>query len=371
MEEVDAIVVGAGVVGLCVARALAQRGLETVLLERGDHIGAQTSSRNSEVIHAGLHYPAGSHKARLCRRGRDLLYDHCRNQGIAHRRCGKLLIATDARQLETLRDIEASALANDVTDLQRLDGPEVLALEPALAAVAGLLSPSTGIVDSHAFMLSLLGDFERAGGVLALRAPVIGIRTGATHIVSVGGVEPIELAAPRVINAAGLWAPQLAALTAGLPQHHVPQASFAKGNYFSLRGPAPFSRLIYPVPEPGGLGVHLTLDLAGQARFGPDVEWLAVNSPDELDYGVDPARRSAFVAAIRRYWPDVSEAALEPAYSGVRPKLSGPGAAPSDFVLQGELAHGVAGLLNLFGIESPGLTASLAIAQDCLSILAV
>ena len=372
MDRVDAVVVGAGVVGLAIARAMALRGLETVLLERADGIGTQTSSRNSEVIHAGLYYPPGSIKARLCTRGRDLLYAYCADNGIAHRRCGKLLVATHAAQLGGLHDIELNALANGVLDLRRLSAAEVHALEPAVCSAGGLLSPSTGIIDSHALMLSLLGDFERAGGVLALRSPMLELHSeAAQHVVHVGGAEPAQLGARLMVNATGLWAPALAARISALDARHIPSTHFAKGSYFSLIGRAPFSHLIYPLPEPGGLGVHLTLDLAGQARFGPDVEWLATDSPDWLDYRVDPARRAAFAMAIRRFWPALPEFALQPAYAGVRPKLAGPLAPVADFMLQGPREHGVAGLLNLFGIESPGLTASLAIAEESLSLLAL
>ena len=372
MDQVDAVVVGAGVVGLAIARVLALRGLETVLLERADGIGTQTSSRNSEVIHAGLYYSHGSLKARLCTRGRDLLYAYCADNGIAHRRCGKLLVATHAAQVAALHDIELNARANGVLNLRRLNAAEVHDMEPAVCSAGGLLSPSTGIIDSHALMLSLLGDFERADGVLALRSPVLELRSEAAHhVVYVGGAEPAALGARLLVNAAGLWAPTLAARVSTLDARDIPTPHFAKGSYFSLIGRAPFSHLIYPLPEPGGLGVHLTLDLAGQARFGPDVEWLATNSPDALDYRVDPARRAAFAMAIRRFWPGLPESALQPAYAGVRPKLAGPFAPAADFMLQGPREHGVAGLLNLFGIESPGLTASLAIAEEALSLLAL
>jgi L-2-hydroxyglutarate oxidase LhgO len=372
MDQVDAIVVGAGVVGLVVARALARRGLDTVVLERGNCFGAETSSRNSEVIHAGLYYPSGSLKAGLCVRGRELLYAYCEQNSIAHQRCGKLIVATQAQQLGALNDIQVQARANGVTDLRLLDAAEIRLLEPRLDAIGGLLSPSTGIVDSHALMLSFQADLERAGGVVVLRSPVLAARRdGTRHIVQVGGAEPMQLATRFLVNAAGLWATQIAAGIESLEPRLVPRTYFAKGCYFALAGRSPFSRLIYPIPEPGGLGVHLTLDLAGQARFGPDVEWLSVEFADDFDYRVDPDRRGAFAAAIRRYWPDLPEGALQPAYSGVRPKLSGPGEATADFQLQGPAVHGVPGLLNLYGIESPGLTASLAIADESLSRLAL
>ena len=376
MERVDAIVVGAGVVGLAIGRALAQRGLETVVLERANAIGTGTSSRNSEVIHAGIYYPAVSLKARLCVAGRELLYRYCELHGVDHRRCGKLLVATNDAQVAKLAQIQAQAACNGVHDLRRLDAAQLHALEPELAAVAALHSPSTGIVDSHGLMLALQGDLEAAGGALARLSPALSIgrshvHAGAAHVVMVGGEAPMALAARFVVNAAGLWAPGFAAAIAGLAPQHVPQARYAKGNYFALAGRVPFSHLIYPIPEDAGLGVHLTLDLAGQARFGPDVEWIAPVGPDAIDYRVDARRAVAFEAAIRRYWPGLPAGALQPAYSGVRPKLQVPGVSAQDFVLQGPAEHGVAGLLNLYGIESPGLTASLALADEALSRLGV
>lgn len=371
MDRVDAVVVGAGVVGLAVGRALALAGLETVVLERETGIGSGVSSRNSEVIHAGLYYPTGSLKARLCVQGRQKLYAYCEAHGVAHRRCGKLLVATAAQENE-LAKIEAQAHANGVHDLRRLSADEACALEPQLHCTDALFSPSTGIVDSHGLMLALQGDLERAGGALALCSPLQGARLGgAGHVLQVGGETPMEIEAGIVVNAASLWAPTLAARCAGLPASRVPLAHHAKGNYFSLAGRSPFTRLIYPLPEQAGLGVHLTLDLAGQARFGPDVEWLPDGPPDAIDYRVDPARGEVFYAAIRRYWPALPDGALQPAYSGVRPKLQGPGEPAGDFVLQGPADHGVAGLVNLFGIESPGLTASLAIADEVLARLGV
>jgi L-2-hydroxyglutarate oxidase LhgO len=371
MDRVDAVVIGAGVVGLAVGRALAIAGLETVVLERENGIGTGTSARNSEVIHAGLYYPAGSLKGRLCVEGRQRIYALCESHGVAHRRCGKLIVATSAAQVADLQATQARAAANGVNDLAWLDGAAARALEPALQCHAALLSPSTGIVDSHGLMLAIQGDMERSGGQLAVQSPVMAVRLGRTedHVVQVGGAAPQELAARIVVNAAGLWAPALATAFADLDRRHVPVAHHAKGSYFSLAGRAPFSRLIYPVPEPGGLGVHLTLDLAGQARFGPDVEWITPASPDAIDYRVDPARSLAFYAQVRRYWPELPDGALQPAYSGVRPKLSGPGELASDFVVQAPDEHGVPGLVNLFGIESPGLTASLALADEVLSRL--
>jgi L-2-hydroxyglutarate oxidase LhgO len=372
METVDAVVIGAGVVGLAVGRALAQSGLETVVLERTNLIGSGTSSRNSEVIHAGIYYATGSLKARLCVQGREALYAYCEAHGVEHRRCGKLLVATNEAQQSKLLQIQAQAARNGVADLQLLTAVQVHALEPELRAVAALLSPSTGIVDSHGLMLALQGDLERSGGALALLAPVESIDArGPLPVLSVGGDAPMQLSARFVVNAAGLWAPHVAAATLGLAPQHVPTAHYAKGNYFSLAARAPFSRLVYPIPQDAGLGVHLTLDLAGQARFGPDVEWIAPATPDAIDYRVDTSRAAAFEADIRSYWPGLPEGALQPAYSGVRPKLHGAGQPASDFILQGPADHGIAGLMNLFGIESPGLTASLAIADEVLRRLAL
>ena len=370
MDRVDAVVVGAGAVGLAVARALALQGRETIVLEATSGIGNGISSRNSEVIHAGIYDAPSSLKARLCVAGRRLLYPYCETHGVAHRRCGKLVVAASPGQLESLRAIGRRALANGVEGLRWLEGDEIRALEPALRGEAALLSTVTGIVDSHALMLAYLGDLERAGGSLVLRSPLEGVvaRAGG-FVLRVGGDAPTEIEAGLLVNSAGLHAPSMAHRIDGLGAAHIPRAWFAKGNYYALAGRSPFSRLVYPVPEPGGLGVHLTLDLAGQARFGPDVEWLDVTSPDAIDYAVDPARSALFYAAIRRYWPSLPDGALAPAYSGVRPKLQGPGEPARDFMLQGPEAHGVAGLVNLFGIESPGLTASLAIAVEVLGRL--
>ncbi len=368
MDRLDACVIGAGVVGLAVGRALARRGLDTVVLEQADAIGTATSSRNSEVIHAGLYYASGSLKARLCVQGKAQLYAHCDSHGVPHRRCGKLIVATDVSQRVDLQRLQAQAQANGVHDLQWLEGAPLRDMEPALSAVAALWSPSTGIVDSHALMLSLQGDLEAAGGAVAVCSPVLGVSTrGDGHVIQVGGDAPSEVLAGVVVNAAGLWAPGLARRWAGIDATRLPSARYAKGSYFTLSGRAPFSRLVYPVPEPGGLGVHLTLDLAGQARFGPDVEWIAPESPEAIDYRVNPARAKGFYAAIRRYWPDLPDNALQPAYSGVRPKLqmaAPDDAAPAhDFVIDGPASHGQAGLVHLLGIESPGLTASLALAD--------
>lgn len=365
MEQVDCVVVGAGVVGLALARTLAQAGRDVLVLEACDAFGTQTSARNSEVIHAGIYYPAGSLKAQLCVRGKQLLYDYCGERGLPHQRCGKFIVATREEQVAQLLAIQAKAAANGVTDLVLLDRAKAVAAEPQLHCVAALHSPSTGIVDSHALMLSLLGDLERAGGVLALNSPlaVARIAQGAIDLVAEDGT---QLRTNTVVNAAGLQAPALAARCEGLAPQYVPQAHFAKGNYFTLAGRSPFSRLIYPVPEAAGLGVHLTIDLGGQARFGPDVQWV----DDPQDLAVDPARGDAFYAEVRKYWPALPDGALLPAYAGMRPKIHGPDDPTADFVIQGPTAHGVPGLVNLFGIESPGLTSALAIAEYVQEMLA-
>ncbi len=366
METVDAVVVGAGVVGLAVARELALRGREVWVLEAEDAIGTQTSSRNSEVIHAGLYYSAGSLKGRLCVAGKALLYDYCATRGIDHRRCGKLVVATTAAEIGQLDALVARAAASGVTDLIRLTAAEAQALEPALSCVAAVLSPSTGIIDSHGLMTALQGDLENAGGLVALRAPLVSAHPedGAFRL-EVGGAEPIELRAQLLINSAGLGAVALARAIAGLDAALIPPAYLAKGNYYALATRAPFSRLVYPVPQAAGLGVHLTLDLAGQARFGPDVEWI-----DEIDYRVDPARSDGFYASIRQYWPALPDNSLVPAYAGIRPKIQSPTEPARDFVIQGPADHGIPGLVNLFGIESPGLTACLALGSHVADLIA-
>jgi L-2-hydroxyglutarate oxidase LhgO len=358
LDKVDCIVIGAGVVGLAVARAMALKGREVMVLEAANAIGTGTSSRNSEVIHAGIYYPQGSLKAQLCVRGKQMLYDYCAQRGIGHSRCGKLIVATSESQVAQLQGIIAKAAANGVHDLVLLTREQARALEPQLECVAAIHSPSTGIVDSHALMLSLQGDMENAGGFTVLNTAVAQFicARAAIEVIASDGT---ELAANIVINAAGLNAPQVARCIKGLDARYAPPTFWAKGNYFTLSGKSPFSRLIYPVPEAAGLGVHLTIDLGGQAKFGPDVEWVA--SPDDL--AVDPSRGDAFYAEVRKYWPGLKDGALQPSYSGIRPKLQGPGQAAGDFVIQGEAVHGIPGLVNLFGIESPGLTSSLAIAE--------
>ena len=364
MDQVDTLVIGAGVVGLAIARALALDGREVLVLEAADAIGTGTSSRNSEVIHAGIYYPAGSLKAKFCVEGKALLYRYCDERGIAHRRCGKLLVATADDEVAQIDRIIARAAANGVYDLVRLSAAEARAMEPALSCVAAIHSPSTGIVDSHALMLALQGDLENAGGLVAFNTPVASLAFTRDGIV-VRTADGTELLAQRVVNAAGHGAPLLATKTAGLRAVHVPKQYFAKGNYFTLAGRSPFSRLIYPVPQHAGLGVHLTIDLGGQAKFGPDVEW--VKSADDLM--VDPRRGDAFYAEVRKYWPELPDGALQAGYAGIRPKISGPDEAAADFVIMGPSGHGVRGLVNLFGIESPGLTSSLAIGAHVAGLL--
>ena len=360
MEQVECLVIGAGVVGLGVARALARQGREVVVVEAADLIGSETSSRNSEVIHAGIYYTAGSLKARLCIAGKQKLYEYCDSRGISYRRCGKLIVATDDSQIAELEALKKKAEANGVHDLQWLSREEALAMEPHLHCVAALLSPSTGIIDSHGLMLAYQGEAEEHGAMLAFNSPVVG---GAVEndgiVIETGGAEPMQLKARTVVNCAGLAAQSIAAGIQGVKPESVPGCFYAKGNYFALGGmKPPFSRLIYPVPEPGGLGTHVTIDLGGQMRFGPDVEWI-----ERIDYTVDPARGEKFYAAVRRYWPGLPDGAIQPGYAGIRPKLTPAGGKGDDFVIQGPETHGAPGLINLFGIESPGLTASLAIGE--------
>ncbi|OOG51960.1 NAD(P)/FAD-dependent oxidoreductase [Polaromonas sp. C04] len=364
MDKVDCVVIGAGVVGLAVARALALQGREVMVLEALDAIGTGTSSRNSEVIHAGIYYATGSLKAQLCVQGKQLLYAYCAARGLAHRRCGKLILATSKAQVAQLSAVIDQARANGVHDLQLLTREQARALEPQLECVAALHSPGTGILDSHALMLALQGDLEHAGGLVALNSPLIRAECSQDAITLIA-CDGTELRATTVVNAAGLHAPALASKFAGLDARHVPPSYYAKGNYFTLSGRSPFGRLIYPVPETAGLGVHLTIDLGGQAKFGPDVQW--VESPDDLV--VDPARGDAFYAEVRKYWPGLPDGALIPGYAGIRPKIAPPHAAARDFLIQGPAEHGVPGLVNLFGIESPGLTSSLAIGEHVARLL--
>jgi len=363
MDSVECVVIGAGVVGLAVARALALQGREVVILEAEDAIGTHTSSRNSEVIHAGIYYPQGSLKARACVEGKARLYQYCVERGIPHRRSGKLIVATDEAQAAELEAIQRKAHANGVTDVVWMSRGQAMALEPELRCAAALYSPSTGIVDSHALMLAYQGDAESAGAMLALKSPLerAAVR-GDGFELRVAGADPIRCR--LLVNSAGLTAPSVARRIEGYPAALAPGEFYAKGNYYSLARRAPFSRLIYPVPEPGGLGVHITLDLAGQARFGPDVEWI-----DRIEYSVDPGRSARFYAAIRRYWPGLPDGALSPGYAGIRPKTAGPKDPAPDFLIQGREAHGIPGLVHLFGIESPGLTASLALADTVAASL--
>ncbi len=365
-DHVECVVIGAGVIGLAIARVLARAGREVIVLERNDVIGNETSSRNSEVIHAGIYYPTGSRKARLCVSGRERLYDYCRSRGIGHRRTGKLIVATTAAQVGDLETLRRRAAANGVHDLQWLDPPQARRLVPAVRCVGALLSPSTGIIDSHGLMLSLQGEAEDAGTALAFNSSVVGgwlEHNGFT--LDVGGRTPMRLGCRQLVNAAGLGAPDIARRLVGFSWARVPPLFLAKGNYFPLSGRSPFNRLIYPMPDGASLGVHVTLDLAGRARFGPDVEWI-----DAVDYSLDARRAQGFYAAIRRYYPDLPEGSLQPGYTGIRPKLQAPGGPPEDFVIQGPETHGVPGLVNLFGIESPGLTSSLAIADAVMRRLA-
>ncbi|MGQ8631633.1 NAD(P)/FAD-dependent oxidoreductase [Agrobacterium sp. DKPNP3] len=360
MTDIDAIIIGAGVIGLAIARELSMRGRSVIILESANEFGSATSSRNSEVIHAGLYYPPGSLKAKLCVEGKERLYDFCRTHGVAHRRCGKLIVATTDDETPLLTALREKGRANGCDDLRLIEATHARALEPALACVSALLSPSTGIIDSHGYMLALLGEAEDHGAALALNAPFERAEARGGHYrVFVGGREPASLTCRLLVNSAGLVAPMMARAIKGLPAEAIPQARFAKGSYFSLAGKSPFSRLIYPAPHAHGLGVHLTLDLAGQARFGPDVEWV-----DAIDYAVDARRMEGFGDAIKRYWPGLPQDALAPAYAGIRPKISGPDDPAMDFRIDGAETHGMPGLVNLFGIESPGLTASMAIAAE-------
>ncbi len=367
VERIECVVVGAGIIGLAVARRLAVAGREVLVLEAADAVGTETSSRNSEVVHAGIYYAEGSLKARLCVAGRTALYRFCAERGIDHARLGKLIVAASEDETAALGDLAARGRTNGVTDLELIDGAAARAMEPELVCVAALVSPSTGIVDSHALMLAYQGEAEAHGAVIALRSRFVAGRTAGRgfHIeVADGDGGVMHLACDMLVNAAGLGAQSVASALDGLPPERVPRLYLNKGCYFALTGRSPFKRLVYPVPRAAGLGVHATLDLAGRTRFGPDQEWV-----DRIDYAVDPARADGFYAAIRRYYPGLADGALEPDYAGIRPKLQAPGAPPADFVIDGPEGHGVPGLVNLFGIESPGLTASLAIADHVAALL--
>ena len=367
MEQVDCVVIGAGVVGLAVAREMALQGHETILLEREGSFGTISSARNSEVIHAGIYYPKDSLKAKLCVEGNRLLYEYCRAHQVGTQAYGKLIVA-DESQIDDLQAILYKAQNNGVPEIKMITGEEARQLEPKLKCSAAILSASTGIVDSHGFMLSLLGGFEDAGGMIAYQSPLLSakpIGQGAQggFELSIGGPDGMKLQTKLLINCAGMSAPAIAQKIEGLSKDQIPKAHFAKGNYFSLSGKSPFTHLIYPIPEPGGLGVHLTLDMAGQAKFGPDVEWLDIENEEQIDYTVNPKRSEGFYEAVRRYWPELKDNSLQPDYSGVRAKIVPPNTLAGDFCFNTPQDHGLQGLYNLYGFESPGLTSSIAIAR--------
>ena len=364
-EQIDCAVIGAGVVGLAVARALALAGREVIVLEAEDAIGTHTSSRNSEVIHAGIYYPENSLKARFCVEGKKLLYDYCRERDVPHEQIGKIIVAADETELDAVGGYIDKARANGVNDLRWLSGDELSEMEPAVRCVGGVLSPSTGIIDSHAYMLSLQGDAENAGAIIVFKSGVqSGQATNNGIMIEVGGAEPMSIVCKTVINCAGLRAPEVANKIDGIPDKSIPAAYFAKAHYYTLAGKSPFNHLIYPVAHTAFLGVHVTLDLGRQVRFGPDIDWV-----DGIDYVFDQSREPLFYEAIRRYWPDLPDGKLQPGYTGIRPKISGPKEAAADFRISGPADHGVHGLVNLYGIESPGLTSSLAIADYVRDLL--
>jgi L-2-hydroxyglutarate oxidase LhgO len=359
------LVIGAGVVGLAVARAAARAGHDVIVAEKADAIGTGISSRNSEVIHAGMYYPTGSRRARLCPRGNRMLYDFCKSHGVPHRRCGKFIVATSEAERTRIEAIQAQGKTNGVEGLELIGGNAARDLEPELSCIAALVSPTTGIIDGHAYMLALQGDIEAHGGAIAFETPVERL-TPMLHgwRVQFGGREPGHLDVDAVVNSAGLSAQAVARAIEGYPATRIPKQVLARGNYFAYAGRPVFTRLIYPTPVDGGLGVHVTLDLAGRMRFGPDVEWI-----DHENYDVDPARAASFYARIRTYWPGLPDGSLAPDYAGVRPKLTGPGEPAADFMIEGPAEHGMAGLVNLFGIESPGLTSSLPLADEVVALL--
>jgi len=368
-QILDCIVIGAGVVGLSCARRFAMAGQEVVILDKADGIGTETSSRNSEVIHAGIYYAPGSLKAKTCVQGKHLLYDYCQTRDIHHKKTGKMIVARDDSQLPALKKIEANALANGVSDLYYLNQTEITRLEPEVKAEIALFSPSTGIIDSHSFMLSLLGEAQSCGAMLAVRSEVVDGKVeedGIELTVRCEGNSIEQLRAKRVINSAGLMAPKLARTIKGFPLDKIPRDYLCKGHYFTINKRSPFKHLVYPVPHSAGLGVHVTLDLGGNLRFGPDTEWV-----ENINYDVDLNRAESFYAAIREYWPNLEPDSLQPAYSGIRPKIVGPGEPAGDFIIQGPRDHLIPGWVNLFGIESPGLTASLAIADRVYEELSV
>ncbi|OKO84766.1 FAD-dependent oxidoreductase [Bradyrhizobium sp. NAS80.1] len=360
----DALVIGAGVVGLATSRALARRGWTVIVAEASGSFGSGVSSRNSEVIHAGMYYPADTLRAVHCVQGARLMYDFCATYGVPHQRRGKLIVATSEDQVAQLEIIKARGDANGVRGLRLISATEARKLEPNLACVAALQSPDTGIIDTHSFMLALVGDIEANGGTLALRSPVERLTRDTSWTAHFGGHEPGSIAFDVVVNAAGLGSQPIAASTEGYPAAQIPEQYLCKRSYFSYGRPAAFSRLIYPVPSQGLLGIHLTLDMAGRMRFGPDMEWV-----NELDYRVNSARATTFYDAVRRYWPGLPDGSLIPDYAGIRPRLTGPGEAAMDFRIDGPLRHGLPGLVALFGIESPGLTSSLSIAEQVVDTL--
>lgn len=363
MDKVDCIVIGAGVIGLAIAKEMAEQGLETIILERENTFGSITSARNSEVVHAGIYYPTNSLKSTLCVKGKKLLYQYCEENHVATKKCGKLIVATNNSQFSDLEKIYLRAKANGVNDLSIITSDEAISLEPNLKCVAAIHSGSTGIIDSHSFMLSLLGHFQKFGGQIVYESPFL----TADYLnknefeVHVGGNSNMKIRTKYLINCAGLSAPKVAQSIKGLLQEKIPKAYFAKGNYFSLTGKSPFTRLIYPIPEPGGLGIHLTIDLNGNSKFGPDVDWLDIESESEINYQVNDEKLDKFYSSIRQYWPGIKADSLKPDYSGVRPKISPTDT--KDFLFQSGPDHGLTGLINLYGIESPGLTSSLAIAE--------
>ncbi len=368
MERVDCVVIGAGVIGLAVAREMALQGRETILLERESSFGTISSARNSEVIHAGIYYPKDSLKAKLCVEGNRLLYEYCRTHQVATQPYGKLIVATDSTQIDDLQALLYKAQNNGVPEIKMISGDEARLLEPQLHSKAAILSSSTGIVDSHGYMLSLLGGFEDAGGMVAYQSPLIsampiGDKAQNGFELEIGGADGMRIQTKLLINCAGMSAPAVAQKIISLDKDQIPKAYFAKGNYFSLSGKSPFKHLIYPIPEPGGLGVHLTLDMGGQAKFGPDVEWLDIDQEEQIDYTVNPKRGDGFYEAVRRYWPGLKDNSLQPDYSGVRAKIVPPNSPAGDFCFNTPQDHGLQGLYNLYGFESPGLTSSIAIAR--------
>lgn len=371
-DHVETIIIGAGVIGLAIAHKLARSGQEVIILEAENAIGTGSSARNSEVIHSGIYYPTNSLKARLCVAGRKALYQYCDTFSVAQKKLGKLIVATSKDEIKTLQFLQQKATANGVHDLIWLSVEEARRREPELKCTAALLSPSTGIIDSHGYMLSLQGDAEAHGTVIAFNSPLTKGRVNAEasanspnrFTIHTGGDSPAELSCKNLIIAAGHGAQTAAHAIDGIPKDSIPPQFRAKGNYFVLSGKSPFRHLVYPAPVAGGLGIHSTLDMGNQTKFGPDVEWI-----DSPDYVVDPARARTFYTAIRKYWPGLPDGALEPGYVGIRPKVVGPNDANADFMIMGMTQHGIAGLVNLFGIESPGLTASLAIADYTAELL--